>query len=47
MNTLLINECNKLRKEKLKLQEYLGVQKKSLKEILREIGNKSDIEELD
>lgn len=25
MNTLLINECNKMREEKSKLKEYLGV----------------------
>ncbi len=26
MNTLLINQCNKMRDEKEKLREYLGIQ---------------------
>jgi hypothetical protein len=32
MNTLLINECNKLREQKIKLKDLLSIQKKALKE---------------
>ena len=32
MNTLLINECNKLREQKLKLKDLLSIQKKALRE---------------
>ena len=38
MNTLLINECNKLRDEKGKLKEYLGVQKKAYREVKRQLA---------
>jgi hypothetical protein len=33
MNTLLINECNKLREQKIKLKDLLSIQKKALKEV--------------
>lgn len=35
MNTLLINECNKMREEKMRLKDYLGVQKKAHREVKR------------
>lgn len=38
MNTKLINECNKLREQKRKLKEYLGIQKKALREVQREFA---------
>ncbi|KAL4462030.1 hypothetical protein ABPG74_000875 [Tetrahymena malaccensis] len=38
MNTLLINECNKMREEKQKLKEYLGVQKKAYREVKRQLA---------
>ena len=37
MNTLLINECNKRRDEKKKLNEYLSIQKKAFREVTREL----------
>jgi hypothetical protein len=32
MNTLLINECNKLREKKQKLKEFVSIQKKAKRE---------------
>jgi len=43
MNTLLINECNKLREEKSKLKEYLGVQKKAYREVKRQLATHLNI----
>lgn len=39
MNTLLINECNKLREEKKKLNEFLSIQKKAFREVRRELSS--------
>lgn len=44
MNTDLINECNKLREEKQKLQNNLGIQKKAYREIIKEITGNYDID---
>lgn len=43
MNTLLINECNKMREEKSKLKEYLGVQKKAYREVKRQLATHLNI----
>jgi len=38
MNTLLINECNKLREKKQKLKEFVSIQKKAKREVDRELN---------